>query len=270
MEIDKDLPIVQLDIVRFNQVINNLVSNAIKFTDEGSVTLKISKLNQTKNTVLLRTEITDTGIGIAEDQQEKVWQAFSQASSSTNRLYGGTGLGLPIVKSIVEAMDSQVKILSKPGLGSSFSFDLSLKLASNEELEQTTQRKEHNLKGKRILLVEDNQINVMVGRQILEKANLLVDVAYDGQEAVNKVLENNYDALLMDIQMPIMDGYSASKEIRKFNADIPILALSASVFMEVKSKIIESGMNGFIFKPFEPEDLLDKIEEAIQNEIPIT
>ena len=270
LEIDKDLPIVQLDIVRFNQVINNLVSNAIKFTDEGSVTLKISKLNQTKNTVLLRTEITDTGIGIAEDQQEKVWQAFSQASSSTNRLYGGTGLGLPIVKSIVEAMDSQVKILSKPGLGSSFSFDLSLKLASNEELEQTTQRKEHNLKGKRILLVEDNQINVMVGRQILEKANLLVDVAYDGQEAVNKVLENNYDALLMDIQMPIMDGYSASKEIRKFNADIPILALSASVFMEVKSKIIESGMNGFIFKPFEPEDLLDKIEEAIQNEIPIT
>ena len=268
LEIDDDLPVVQLDIVRFNQVINNLVSNAIKFTDEGSVTLKITKLNETADTVLLHTEIKDTGIGIAQDQHEKVWQAFTQASTSTNRLYGGTGLGLPIVKSIVEAMGSQVKINSEPGVGSSFNFDLELKLASNEELEQATQKKEHDLKGKRILLVEDNQINVMVGRQILEKANLVVDVAYDGQEAVNKVRENDYDAVLMDIQMPIMDGYTASKEIRKFNTDTPIMALSASVFMEVKSKIIESGMNGFIFKPFEPEDLLDKIEDAMQTKIP--
>ncbi|MBU2906488.1 response regulator [Arenibacter algicola] len=268
LEIDDDLPVVQLDIVRFNQVINNLVSNAIKFTDEGSVTLKITKLNETADTVLLHTEIKDTGIGIAQDQHEKVWQAFTQASTSTNRLYGGTGLGLPIVKSIVEAMGSQVKINSEPGVGSSFNFDLELKLASNEELEQATQKKEHDLKGKRILLVEDNQINVMVGRQILEKANLVVDVAYDGQEAVNKVRENDYDAVLMDIQMPIMDGYTASKEIRKFNTDTPIMALSASVFMEVKSKIIESGMNGFIFKPFEPEALLDKIEDAMQTKIP--
>ncbi|MDO6602577.1 response regulator [Arenibacter palladensis] len=268
LEIDDDLPVVQLDIVRFNQVINNLVSNAIKFTDEGSVTLKITKLNETADTVHLHTEIKDTGIGIAQDQHEKVWQAFTQASTSTNRLYGGTGLGLPIVKSIVEAMGSQVKIDSEPGVGSSFNFDLELKLASNEELEQATQKKVHDLKGKRILLVEDNQINVMVGRQILEKANLVVEVAYDGQEAVSKVRENDYDAVLMDIQMPIMDGYTASKEIRKFNTVTPIMALSASVFMEVKSKIIESGMNGFIFKPFEPEALLDKIEDAMQTKIP--
>ncbi|RAJ12311.1 response regulator [Arenibacter echinorum] len=270
LEIDDDLPIVQLDIVRFNQVINNLVSNAIKFTDEGSVTLKIKKLQETKDTVLLYTEIKDTGIGIEEDQHDKVWQAFTQASTSTNRLYGGTGLGLPIVKSIVEAMGSQVKIASEPGVGSSFNFDLSLNLASSDELLEANLKKVHDLKGKRILLVEDNQINVMVGRQILEKANLVVEVAYDGQEAVNKVRENDYDAVLMDIQMPIMDGYTASKEIRKFNTVTPILALSASVFMEVKSKILESGMNGFIFKPFEPEDLLDKIEDAMQNKIPIS
>lgn len=269
LEIDDDLPVVQLDIVRFNQVINNLVSNAIKFTDEGSVSLKITKLNETADTVLLHTEIKDTGIGIAQDQHEKVWEAFTQASTSTNRLYGGTGLGLPIVKSIVEAMGSQVKIDSEQGVGSSFSFDLELKLASKEALEQATKKKEHDLMGKRILLVEDNQINVMVGRQILEKANLVVEVAYDGQEAVNKVRENDYDAILMDIQMPIMDGYMASKEIRKFNTDTPIMALSASVFMEVKSKIIESGMNGFIFKPFEPEDLLDKIEDAMQTKISV-
>jgi CheY-like chemotaxis protein len=265
LEIDDDLPIVRLDVVRFNQVINNLVTNAIKFTDEGSVTLKITKLSENQDMVLLHTEIKDTGIGIAKDQHQNIWQAFTQASTSTNRLYGGTGLGLPIVKSIVEAMGSKVKIDSEVGVGSRFYFDLELKLASNEELVQASQKKVHDLKGKKILLVEDNQINVMVGRQILEKANLAVDVAYDGQEAVDKVRINNYDAVLMDIQMPVMDGYTASKEIRKFNTEVPIMALSASVFMEVKSKITESGMNGFIFKPFEPEDLLDKIEEAVQK-----
>ena len=110
------------------------------------------------------------------------------------------------------------------------------------------------------MLVEDNLINVMVGKQILEKAKLQVDVANNGLIAVNKVKENNYDAILMDIQMPVMDGYNATIEIRKFNKNIPILALSASVFMEVKDKINESGMNGFIFKPFEPHDLLNQIE----------
>ncbi|WP_339716028.1 response regulator [uncultured Kriegella sp.] len=265
LEIDDELPIVWLDIVRFNQVINNLVSNAIKFTDKGSVTLKIVKEAATNNTIIIRTEIIDTGIGIDEEQQEKVWQAFAQASSSTNRLYGGTGLGLPIVKSIIEAMGSTVQVESEVGNGSRFYFNLELKLASSRELDQVTQKKVHDLKGKRVLLVEDNQINVMVGKQILEKANLVVDVAYDGLLAVNKVRDNEYDALLMDIQMPVMDGYTASKEIRRFNTDVPILALSASVFQEVKDKMIESGMDGFIFKPFDPEDLLNKIEEIVHK-----
>ncbi|MCM4170792.1 two-component system sensor histidine kinase/response regulator [Arenibacter sp. TNZ] len=265
LEIDKELPVVWLDIVRFNQVINNLVTNAIKFTDKGGVTLKIVKQEETDGHVLMRTEIIDTGIGIPEEQQEKIWQAFTQASSSTNRLYGGTGLGLPIVKGIVEAMGSMVKVESEMEVGSRFYFDLELKLASSKELDQITQKKVHDLKGKKVLLVEDNQINVMVGRQILEKANLVVDVAYDGLIAVNKVRESNYDALLMDIQMPVMDGYTASREIRKFNTTVPILALSASVFQEVKDKMIESGMDGFIFKPFDPIDLLNKIEEIMEK-----
>lgn len=265
LEIDKELPIVWLDIVRFNQVINNLVSNAIKFTDKGSVTLKIIKQAEINGYVVIHTEIIDTGIGIAEDQQENIWNAFTQASKSTTRLYGGTGLGLPIVKNIVEAMGSAVKIDSKMGVGSRFYFNLELKLASSTELDKVTQKKEHNLKGKKILLVEDNQINIMVGRQILEKANLLVDVAFDGLVAVLKVEENKYDLILMDIQMPVMDGYIATREIRKFNATVPILALSASVFLEVKNKIQESGMNGFIVKPFDPEDLLNKIEELVDN-----
>lgn len=264
LEIDDDIPIVWLDVVRFNQVINNLVSNAIKFTKKGSVTLIIKKKSVSDDTIVLHTEVNDTGVGLTPEQQEKIWDAFTQASSSTNRLYGGTGLGLSIVKSIVTAMNSDVKINSTIGNGSSFYFDLELKPALKHELGKQTEKKKYNFKGKKVLLVEDNLINVMVGKQILEKAGLQIDVAHDGKIAVAMVKENNYDTVLMDIQMPVMDGYTASKEIRKFNTTIPILALSASVFIEVKNKMHDCGMNGFVYKPFEPEDLLDKIDEMIK------
>ena len=263
LQVDEKLPMLLLDIVRFNQVINNLVSNGIKFTKQGSVTLKITKQEDRNGNVRMRTEIIDTGIGITKEQQEKIWQPFTQASISTNRLYGGTGLGLPIVKSIVEAMGSAVHIESEVAQGSRFYFDLEVKSISNEKLNQDNGKKGRNLKGRRILLVEDNKINIMVGKQILERANLVVDVAFDGLMAVNMVKENDYCAVLMDIQMPIMDGYTSSIEIRKFNTTLPILALSASVFLEVKSKIEQSGMNGFIFKPFDPEDLYNRIEAVI-------
>jgi len=263
LEVDEALPTVHLDIVRFNQVINNLVTNAIKFTKTGSVTLRISKQEELDGHVRMRTEIIDTGIGISKAQQENIWQPFTQASVSTNRLYGGTGLGLPIVKAVVEAMGSTVKIESELEKGSRFYFDLELKAISKESLSHSGRKKERNLNGRRILLVEDNKINIMVGKQILEKANLVVDVAYDGLMAVNMVKKNDYCAVLMDIQMPVMDGYTSSMEIRKFNTELPILALSASVFLEVKSKIEKSGMNGFIFKPFDPEDLYNRIEEVM-------
>jgi signal transduction histidine kinase/CheY-like chemotaxis protein len=263
LEIDETIPLVYLDIVRYNQVINNLVTNAIKFTDEGSITLKIKKQKETNDNINIRTEVIDSGIGIPKDKQETIWEAFTQASSATSRLYGGTGLGLPIVKSIIETMDSTVKIESILGKGSRFYFDIDLKLPTKTEVNKTNQKKERNFAGKKVLLVEDNLINVMVGKQILEKAKLNVEVVNDGLAAVKKVKENKYDIVLMDIQMPIMDGYQATIEIRKLNKTLPILALSASIFMEVKDKINESGMNGFIYKPFNPEDLLDKIEQAI-------
>ncbi|MDD7916041.1 ATP-binding protein [Polaribacter ponticola] len=148
LEIDEDIPIVWLDIVRFNQIINNLVSNAIKFTDKGSVTLRIKKQKQNKNNVTIHTEVIDTGLGIPLDKQETIWEAFTQASSTTNRLYGGTGLGLPIVKSIIEAMGSKVHIESKMKEGSRFYFDINLKKATREELLKTTKKEYIILKGK--------------------------------------------------------------------------------------------------------------------------
>jgi signal transduction histidine kinase/CheY-like chemotaxis protein len=263
LEIDNNIPVVWLDIIRYNQVINNLVTNAIKFTDTGSVTLKIKSIPKADDSLDLLTEIIDTGIGIPENQQKTIWEVFTQASSNTNRLYGGTGLGLPIVKNIVEAMGSQVKVESEIDKGSRFYFQINVKLVSNNELHKTTHKKKYDFKGKTVLLVEDNLINIMVAQQILEKVNLKVTIAHDGLAAVTILKEKEFDVVLMDIKMPIMDGYTASREIRKFNKKIPILALSASVFMEVKDKIEESGMNGFIFKPFEPEYLLNQIEKAV-------
>ena len=263
LDIDDNIPIVLLDIVRFNQVINNLITNAIKFTDKGSVTLKIKKGEQKKKSINLFVEVIDTGIGIPKNKQETIWEAFTQASSTTNRLYGGTGLGLPIVKSILEAMGTEAKIKSKKGNGSKFYFNVDLKISSNHELNKKNQKKNRNFINKKVLLVDDNLINIMVGKQILEKAQLKVDRANDGLEALNMVKKNEYDVVLMDLQMPIMDGYNATIEIRKFNKNLPILALSGAVFMEVKDKINECGMNGFIYKPFNPEDLLNKIEAAV-------
>lgn len=265
LDIDKDIPIVWIDAVRYNQVVNNLVTNAIKFTDTGSVTLRIKKLNTTNNKIKILTEIIDTGIGIPREKQKDIWEVFKQASNTTNRLYGGTGLGLPIAKSIIESMGSKVHINSENGKGSHFYFEVDLKIASNKDLKDNNLKIKYDFIGKKVLLVEDNLINIMVGKKILEKAKLSVEVAENGLEAINMVKENRYDIVLMDIQMPVMDGYTAVKEIRRFNKDLPIFALSASVFNEVKDKIDDCGMDGFIVKPFDPEDLLNRIEGAINR-----
>ncbi|MBI1306478.1 MAG: response regulator [Bacteroidetes bacterium] len=260
-----NIPMVWLDVVRFNQVLNNLINNAIKFTDEGGVYVGLQIENKTEETLELSVEVSDTGRGIAEDKLDSIFEAFKQEDNSTQRVYGGTGLGLSIVKEIVEHMDSNISVTSKPGYGSTFSFTLKLNRVSSEEIASMEHRAEHQLDGVRVLLVEDNAINEMVGRQILEREGLIVDSTENGELAVNKVRENTYDIVLMDIQMPVMDGYEASRQIRMFNSDIPILALSASVFMEVKDKIFKSGMNGFVFKPFDPESLFDRIASALKE-----
>ena len=264
VQIDDNIPFVMLDVVRFKQVMNNLISNAIKFTKNGTISLDIKKTKETKKTITLNTTVKDTGIGIPKESHSKIYNAFEQVSDTTDRIYGGTGLGLPIVKSILEAMNSSINFKSTLGEGSVFYFDLELKKADKEKITKTLENHK-TLINRKVLFVDDNLINVMVGKQILEKERLIVDVAYDGLSAMQKCKEQKFDIILMDIQMPVMDGYKATSEIRKFDTKTPIIALSANVFIEVKHKIKECGMNGFIFKPFNPDDLVSQIEKYLHN-----
>ncbi len=259
VDIEENIPTVWLDAVRFNQVLNNLINNAVKFTEEGGVSVSIRAVSSDEKGVRLITQVSDTGIGIAEENLETIFGAFKQELSSTQRVFGGTGLGLSISQKIVEKMGSELKVESKIGSGTTFQFEVKLKRAKNIRTTETTRKSNYDLRGIRVLLVEDNPINELVGKQILGKAGMIVDSAVDGSIAVEKAKANEYDIILMDIQMPIMNGYEASIKIREFNPTIPIVALSASVLMEVKDLIYKSGMNGFILKPFDPENLFETI-----------
>ena len=264
VDIDEDIPMIWLDEVRFTQVINNLLTNAIKFTDQGEVLVKLKTTEITEDTVDVRVEVLDTGIGIAEDKLDAVFEAFRQETNSTQRLYGGTGLGLSIVQKIVEQMGSEVKVDSKLGEGTKFYFDLQLDRVKDAEQADDIGVEQFNLQGVNVLLVEDNPINEMVGRQILENAGISVESAEDGEIAVSMAQKKQYDIILMDIQMPIMDGYQASIAIREFDQSTPIIALSASVLMEVKDQIYDCGMNGFVHKPFNPDRLFEEIHNLLK------
>ncbi len=256
-------PIVELDKTRVNQIITNLLGNAIKFTDEGSVHFEVSKGITEDSKVEVIFKIEDTGIGISNDLRDRIFKSFEQASTSTTRKYGGTGLGLSITKQLVEQMGSTIYLESEPGHGSLFYF--SLNLEAKKELEVNVQSKDLDLSGYNVLLVEDNQMNILIAQRLLEKWGLEVDLANNGEEAVNATANNNYDLILMDLQMPVMDGYQATKEIRKQGFKAPILALTASAMFEKATKMEDAGLDGLITKPFNPHDLFDAISATLTS-----
>lgn len=262
IKIENDFPKILLDKVRYRQILNNLISNSIKFTNKGEVNIEIIKKKKTKNSLIFRTIVKDTGIGIPEDKIHSIWNNFTQATMSTTRLYGGTGLGLPIVKKIIESMGSKIFIDSKLGEGSTFYFDLENKLSTTVVSKKITlnPKQSINLSNKKILITDDNNINIMVCKQILKKLKCTTFEAYNGLEAVNAVKNNDYDLILMDLNMPIMNGNIAIKEIRKFNTTVPILIITASNDSNPKD-FKEDDISGFIFKPFDPEELLKNVRQ---------
>ncbi len=252
------------DFLRLGQILLNLTSNAIKFTNQGSVSLDISASQETSTDLLLHCAIRDTGIGISAEDQSRLFQAFEQSDNSMTRKYGGTGLGLAISKRLATLMGGSIGVDSQPGLGSTFWFTARLKKAAASIAaagQAVDQLPEENLKaryaGARILLAEDEPINQEVSRELLESAGLVVDLAEDGVEAVELARRMTYDLILLDLQMPNMNGIEASQIIRTLpgREAVPILALTANAFTGDRQKCLDAGMNDHIGKPVDPEQL---------------
>jgi CheY-like chemotaxis protein/nitrogen-specific signal transduction histidine kinase len=250
------------DVHRLNQIVTNLIGNAIKFTPQGKVSLEIMKVGDSNDTQEIRFSVTDTGIGIAAERQEAVFQAFAQEDNSTTRKYGGSGLGLSISKKIVEMMGGQLKLISEKNKGTSFFFDVKLKKAVSEVAEVKDFRPD--LQGSRILLVEDNKVNQFLAQALLSSWNAKVDISEDGQEAIDRMKAEEYDLVLMDLQMPFMDGFEATEHIREvLKSNIPIIGLSANAMNGERERSLERGMNDYVSKPFKPEALYEKIHGFI-------
>ncbi len=265
--IDDELPgAIKGDPVRLGQILTNLISNAVKFTKEGKVTITASLTKKTETITTIDFEITDTGIGIEDDKIGHIFESFTQASSTTTRKFGGTGLGLTITKRLLELMGSQIKVKSVLGKGSTFYFSLDLKnseknFADNKNKEHIVETK--SLKGVKLLIAEDNQINVILAKQYMKLWDIECDVAENGEIALTLVQNGNYDMVLMDLQMPEMDGYQATTAIRNLPDEryrkLPIVALTASAMLDIKDQAFIVGMNDYISKPFNPDELYRKI-----------
>jgi signal transduction histidine kinase/CheY-like chemotaxis protein len=259
-DIDEQLPQVLIgDPTRIRQILANLISNALKFTEKGHVLVKISVVSSDDNNADIRMAVEDTGVGIREEIKDRLFNEFTQADGSTTRKYGGTGLGLAIVKQLVEMMHGQFGVESVPGEGSTFWFRVTLGVSAEQTIKQPFEHELEltgNLSG-HVLLVEDNPINQMVAQKMLEKIGIKATLAADGQEALDMLEQDEFDAVLMDCQMPVMDGYEATRRIREQDAllKLPVIAMTANVMEGDREKCIEAGMNDYIGKPFVEMDL---------------
>ncbi|MFM2048012.1 MAG: hypothetical protein RI955_558, partial [Bacteroidota bacterium] len=269
--IDENLPTFVLgDPTRLSQILTNLISNAIKFTDSGFVEIVLRKMKTINNNeVKVRFEITDSGIGIPKDKHHLIFESFSQANADTNRKFGGTGLGLTITKKLIELHQSTIQLQSELGKGATFYFDIIFEMANdfmkkNEPSHPLVETKD--IIGKHILVVEDNAFNQLVAIKFLEKWQANVDVADNGLIALKKLDNKRYDLILMDIQMPEMNGIECTHAIRKNDNEqiknIPIIAFTAAPDAD-KEKMIAEGMNDCISKPFNPTELFNKILQFI-------
>jgi CheY-like chemotaxis protein len=250
------------DATRLKQAMLNYATNAIKFTEAGSVTLRALKQDEAADAMLLRFEVRDTGIGISSETLPRLFSTFEQADNSTTRKYGGTGLGLSITRHLAEMMGGEAGAESSPGAGSTFWFTAWLKKRERREADRTAQavpadalqlvRQRHA--GARVLVVDDEEMNLEIARLHLEDAGLVVSTAADGQEALRMVCQADYAAVLMDMQMPKLDGLEATRQMRELAQcrHTPVIAMTANVFAEDKARCLEAGMNDFLTKPIHP------------------
>jgi len=256
------------DEYRLNQILINLVGNSIKFTPSGSIKIEIKPQSESDDSIVLKFCVIDTGIGIEKEKQKIIFESFTQESGETNRKYGGTGLGLAITKQLVELQNGTIRVESDKGKGSNFIFTIPFQKKSVVETEKYKEQV-IGLKNCKVLLVDDNPMNLLFAKSLLEKNNFIIDTATDGEEALALIKEKHFDIILLDLHMPKMDGYELCGIVRSFNDEIvkktPIIALTAAATLNEIKKCFDSGMNDYLVKPFKKEELLSKIISLFLN-----
>ncbi|OUR94400.1 hybrid sensor histidine kinase/response regulator [Flavobacteriales bacterium 34_180_T64] len=270
-EYDKGLPdTFEADQLKISQILINLIGNAIKFTKDGDIWVRVLKINEKDGKFNLRFEIEDNGIGITKEKQDNMFESFSQGSIQINRKYGGTGLGLSIVKGLIEILKGKIYLKSELGKGSTFFFELPLTYAEQPVI---VKKENHSktldkldLNSIKILVVEDNKINQMITKKILNKMSLYCDVVDNGEDAVDRVKEANYNVVLMDIHMPGISGIEATKIIRTFDKELTIFALTAVTLEDKMHEFEEAGFDDIISKPFKQEDFEKKLYAALVSD----
>ena len=260
------------DQLKISQILINLLGNAIKFTKDGDIWVRAYKTNVKDNMYNLRFEIEDNGIGISKEKQDQMFDSFSQGSVQINRKYGGTGLGLSIVKGLIQILKGKIHLKSELGKGSTFFFEIPLEYDKEADKPKVEEVKKENIMGDldltnvKILIVEDNKINQMITKKILNKMNLYCDVVDNGEAAVEQVKETAYDVVLMDIHMPGISGLEATKIIRTFDKELTIFALTAVTLEDKMHEFGEAGFDDIISKPFKQEDFETKLHAALSGE----
>lgn len=270
-EYDKKLPeVFNGDQLKISQILINLIGNSIKFTKDGDIWVRVIQTKKSKKQIHIRLEIEDNGIGISKEKQQSLFESFSQGSVQINRKYGGTGLGLSIVKGLIEILNGKIYMKSKLGEGTKFSVELPLQ-ETNEVVKERSndfgdKLNELDLENVKILVVEDNKINQMITKKILNKMNLNCDIVDNGEDAVERVKEITYDVVLMDIHMPGISGLEATKRIRSFDKELTIFALTAVTLEDKMQEFDEAGFDDIISKPFKQEDFEKKLFTALSKE----
>ncbi len=258
------------DQVRLNQILSNLLSNALKFTKEGSISVYVSELGRSDNNIRLEFSVKDTGIGIPKEKHKLVFDSFTQASPDTTRHFGGTGLGLSICKKLIELQGGVITLDSEPGKGSSFTFSLSFTIATGGKKTTAGEVPDSftGLENKKVLVAEDNRINFFVANKFLTGWGMSVTHAENGKIALEILEKEDFDLVLMDLHMPVLDGIEATRMIRKSGnpkiKNIPVVALTAAIMSETHDKIEDLNINDYILKPFKPRDLFDKIMKHVK------
>ena len=268
LDYDEKIPShLMSDPIKLSQIFMNLVGNALKFTKDGEVRVIAKLLKKEEEDVTLYLEVLDTGIGISKENQQSIFEGFEQGSIQINREYGGTGLGLTIVKSLLGLFDSKIQLNSEPGKGSSFFFELNLKSKDNlvDDIPFEITQQDFDFKGLHLMIVEDNKINQVITKKMLTKKEITSDIAINGMEAVELARVNKYDAILMDIHMPGISGEEATILIREFDSETPIIALTAISLDDSLESFYAAGCNDVVTKPFKPEVFYQKIGENIFN-----